>query len=135
MASVTDYSDIQAKAMTEAYKNDNGFHTIFYASDLPFSEMLQVNSDGMSFTNASSTVTLVVPGGTARIDLRHSEEQKCWFFTIEYGGEETKGIVHFNTLYNAKGMHSFMFLNDSNLDDDESITRLLPYSNFFIMVK
>lgn len=135
MASVTEYSAIQEKTMREIVKNDNKFHSSYYISDIPFAEMLQTSSDGLAFTIASATVTLVVPGGTARIDLRHSEEQKCWFFTVVIGAEEIKGIVHFNTVYNAKGIAAFSFLNDTTLDDDDSITRQLPYANFFIMEK
>lgn len=135
MASITEYNGIQADTMKEVVKNDNGFHTSFFIADVPFSEMAQINADGKTFTLASATVSLMVSGGTARIDLRHSEEQKCWFFTVAIGTEEIKGIVHFNTVYNAKGLHSFVFLNETELDDDASITRLLPYANFFIMEK
>lgn len=135
MANVTEYSEIQQQAMRKIVKNDNNFHTSYYIADVPFAEMLQTNADGITFTIASATVSLVVPGGTAKIDLRHSDEQKCWFFTAEIGGEEIKGIVHFNTAYNAKGLNTIVFLNETALDDDESITRLLPYSNIFIMGK
>lgn len=135
MAKVTEYSEIQEKAMREVVKNDNNFHTSYYIADAPFVEMLQTDENGMSFTIGGATVSLVVPGGTARIDLRRSEEQKCWFFTVLINDEEIKGIVHFNSVYNAKGISSFMFVNETALDDYDSINRLLPYSNFFIMEK
>lgn len=135
MADTTEYSDIQAKAMKSAHSNDNEFHTTFYISDVPFAEMLQTNADGLSFTAASATASIVVPSGIFRVDLRMSEEQECWFFTATFGTDEFSGVVHFNTVYNPKGRYAFMFLNDTDLDDYKSITRLLPYSNFFIMVK
>lgn len=135
MAEITEYTDTQANMMKEMVRNDNGFHTSFSISDMPFMEMQRVDGDGMTITDASSTVSLVTDGGTARVDLRHSDERKCWFFTFSDGSEEIKGIVHFNTVYNAKGIVAFAFMNDSNLDDDASITRFLPYSNFFVMRK
>ena len=135
MADITEYSNAQANMMREIVRNDGGFHTSFSISDTPFMEMQRVSGDGMTFTDASATVSLVTDGGTARIDLRHSDERRCWFFTFTEGLEEIKGIIHFNTVYNAKGFVAFAFMNDSGLDDDDSITRLLPYTNFFVMRK
>lgn len=135
MAELAEYSNIQSETMQDIVNNDNGFHNTFMVADNPLYEMLQENEKGLTFTQGSATVSLTFGSSALTLNVRHSNEQKCWFFSVSFGNDKYNGIVHFNTIYNPKGKMSFAFLSDSNSDDIESVTRLLPYINFFVMRK
>lgn len=135
MAELYEYSEKQQKIMYDAVKNDNGFHSSFSISEIPLAEMLSVDDRGLEFTQKSATVSINSEVITYRLDIRFSDEQNCWFFTITDGTSSFSGIIHFNTIYNARGEFAVIFLNDSELDDSNSITMALPYSNIFVMRK
>lgn len=135
MAELTDYSNIQAKAISEIVKNDAGFHTEFYVADLPLESSLSDTDDGTTFVQTDFEADITLSSLTYTIQMNKSNEQKCWFFTVTSDDEVVQGVLHFNTIYNSKGLFSFAFLNDSQVDDFDGITLGIPYCNFFLMRK
>lgn len=135
MAELTDYSDIQSKAISEIVENDNGFHTEFYIAESPFVSSLSETDDGTTFVQPNFEADIVLSSLTYTVQFEKSNEQKCWFFTVINDEEKIQGIIHFNTIYNSKGLFSFAFLNDSQIDDFDGITMGIPYCNFFLMRK
>lgn len=135
MAELSDFSDIQAKAISEIVKNDAGFHTEFYVADLPFESSLSDADDGTTFVQTDFEADITLSSLTYTIQMNKSNEQKCWFFTVTSDDEVVQGVLHFNTIYNSKGLFSFAFLNDSQVYDFDGITLGIPYCNFFLMRK
>lgn len=133
MADITEYSDIQQKAMKEIVKLDSGLHTTFLISDLPLYGMLDQLDNGEMVVKRDVACSLST--GVVNYDIRiwYSVEQSCWFYTLSYLGEEVTGVVHYNTALNAMGELSFAFLNDN--EEDKDLSNSLPYSNIFIMRK
>lgn len=132
MAELSDYSAVQQKVIKEIINNDRGFHTDIRIADYPFSEMLiDTDNDGVSVTQDA---TIPVDDGEVEynLNIRYSEEQKVWFFTLFTPDDEVNGIVHYNTIYNAKGVIAFVILND-NIESD--MVHSLPYSNLLILRK
>lgn len=135
MAELTEYSEIQAKAITEIVANDADFHTEFYIAEYPLLSALSDADDGTTFVQPNCETDITLSSLTYTIQLNKSNEQKCWFFNVTSEDETIQGILHFNTIYNSKGLFSFAFLNDTQADDFEGITLGIPYCNFFLMRK
>lgn len=131
MADLSDYTTFQQKVMTDIVSYDKGFHTSFMIADNPFYGMMEVLDNGETAISKSVSCSLNTGGTDYTLELHYSEEQKCWFYLFAYSGEEIRGIVHYNTVLNAKGELAFVILNDSTEDAD--ITLSLPYSNIFVM--
>lgn len=135
MAELTDYSDKMQKVIKEAVANDKGFHSEYFIAEFPLSEMLLEDDKGLTFTQESATVAISSNSTNYNLLVRFSNEQNCWFFTISDGSEEFEGIVHFNTVYNAKSDFSFIFLNNNDSGEIYDITQSLPFTSVFIMRK
>lgn len=135
MAEITEYSNTQANAIREIIGGDAGFHTDFYVADFPFSAMLSDTENGGTTIQPNCEADITLSALTYTVKLNRSDERKCWFFTVTQGDEQIQGIVHFNVIYNAKGLFSFAFLNDSQNDGFADVSLNLPYSNFFVMRK
>ena len=135
MDELADYSNTQAKVIREVVANDRGFHSSYYIADEPFYGMLNETEDGVLFTSPNCEASLTMSSTEYSLSVTRSDELKCWFFAFSYGEEETRGIIHFNTIYNAKGMTAIAFLNDSEEGDFDSINRNLPYSNILLLRK
>lgn len=135
MAELTEYSDIQAKCITEIVKNDAGFHTEFYIADSPLASALADADDGTTFVQTNFDADITLSSLSYTIQMNKCNEQKCWFFTVTSEDQVVQGVFHFNTIYNSKGLFSFAFLNDSQVDDFDGITLGIPYCNFFLMRK
>lgn len=133
MAELSDYSTTQQKVIKEIVSNDNNFHTSFMIAEMPFFGMLEEVDDGSTIIKRDVMCLLNTGGIDYSIQLHYSEEQNCWFYLLSYLGEEIRGIVHYNTVFNAMGELAFVILNDNINDTDLSIS--LPYSNVFIMRK
>lgn len=132
---LSSYSEKVQKVITDIWERDDGFHSQIMAADLPFYEMLGQDSNGILYTEDKAVVSIGSGGAEFTVELRRSDEQKCWFFKASFGSDEFDGIVRFNTLYNAKGLFSFAFLNDTEPTDFDDATQALPYSSFLAMVK
>ena len=133
MADLSDYSEFQQGVMNEVVANDRGFHSTFMIADVPFYGMLEELEDGTTDVKKDVECSLSTGASDITLQLHYSEEQKCWFYTMSYLGDEVRGIVHYNTLLNSMGELSFMFLNDNVSDTDLSLS--LPYTNVFVMEK
>lgn len=133
MADLSEYSTTQQKVMTEIVSNDRGFHDTYMIADMPFYSMLQELDNGETTVRRDVSCSLNTGGSDYTLQLHYSEEQKVWFYTMTYLGEEIRGVVHYNTLFNSMGDLSFAILNDNVSDTDISIS--LPYSNVFVMRK
>lgn len=133
MADITDYTTTQQKVISEIIKNDNNFHTDVLIADLPFYGML----DEYSNSEVAIKNNVISPLSTGTVDYElqifYSNKQKCWFYKLSSLGEEIRGVVHYNTVFNAKGEIAFAILNDNVNDTD--ITSSLPYSNVLILRK
>lgn len=135
MAELTEYSDIQQNVIKEVVKNDGGFHTGVYIAEQPLYDMISENDDGTLVTKPNVEAPLSLGSDTYDLNIRYSQEQKCWFFTLSYGTEYFSGIVHFNTVYNARGTVAIVILNDNISDITEDISIALPYSNVLLLRK
>ncbi len=133
MANITDYSQIQQKIIKEIVTNDNGFHTTYMMADMPLYAMLEELDNGEFAVKEDIICSMSSGGSTISFKLWYSQEQKCWYYTLTNLGEEIRGIVHYNTVYNAKGEVAFAILNDNS--DDGDIRNSLPYSNVLVMRK
>lgn len=132
MADLSDYSTFQQKTVREIVSNDRGFHTDFRIADYPFSEMIVETDSGM--TSIIPNVTIPVSDGETEYNLnvRYSSETKSWWFCLYTPTDEIRGILHYNTVYNAMGEIAFAVLND-NVSGDMDLS--LPYSNLLILRK
>lgn len=135
MAEITNFSNLQQEVIRSVIKNDNGFHTGFYIAEQPLYDMLSENDDGTLITKQNVDAPLGIGSETYDLNVRYSQEQKCWFFTFTYGTETFAGIVHFNTVYNARGEVAIVILNDNETDAVEDISISLPYSNVLVLRK
>lgn len=135
MEGLEGYSDTQKQIIETIVERDNKFHKNVFVSDAPFSGIFQDNDDGT--TTVSGSILAEVSNSDINISIRiwRSEESKLWFFYVQTGNDEIRGILHFNTIYNARGEISFAFLSDSNSDDFDGINTALGYSNFLLMRK
>lgn len=133
MADLSEYSTAQQKVIKELVKNDRGFHNSFMIADMPFYGMLEEMENGETTVSTDISCSLNSGGTDITLYLHYSTEQNCWFYTMNYLGEEIRGIVHYNTLFNSMGELAFAILNDNVSDTDLSLS--LPYSNVFIMRK
>lgn len=133
MADITEYSDIQQNIIKEIVAIDRGLHTTYLISDLPLYAMLEQTDNGKVVVKEDVSCSLSTGGSDYSLRLWYSSEQKCWFYTLTYLGEEINGIVHYNTVLNAMGEIAFAILNDNTSDSD--LSNSLPYSNILVMRK
>ena len=132
---LSDYSTNQQKVITEILEGDNNFHSGIYIAELPLYDMLQENEDDSTTVKKSAEVPLNIGSEDYTLSVRFSEEQKCWFVSFVYGDDEYNGILHFNTIYNPRGMFSFAIINDNTSDEINDVTSALPYSNVLFLRK
>ena len=135
MAELTDYSEKQRLIIESIKDGDKGFHSEYLIADYPLYGMLATQSDGGKFTQTNSSAEVAIGSDVYSIGMRLCSEQECWFFTVTNGTDVVTGVLHFNTVYNAKGMFSIVFLNDSEEVSAEGISNALPYTNILIMRK
>lgn len=133
MADISDYSTLQQKVIKEIVSNDKGFHSTYMIADAPFYGMLEELDNGETSVKTSVSCPLSASNSEYELQLNYSEEQNCWFYTLKYLGEEVRGIVHYNTVFNAMGELAFVILNDNV--DNIGLTPSLPYSNVLILRK
>lgn len=127
------FSDVQSKVITDIFDGDKGFHTNWLVADTPFSGMAYETEEGVVDVQKCAEASVSDSSGEYRIQLYFSDERNCWFFTVFTADDSFSGVLHFNTLYNAKGMFSFVFLNDSVDAATKTITMALPFSNFLLL--
>lgn len=133
--SISGFSDREKEVITEIATNDNGFHSQAFTSELPFYGMLKQDEDGYTSIEDEVNVSVGSDAVDFQINLERSNNNVCWFFTLKFGEEQFDGIVRFNSVYNAKGTYSFAFVNDNDGKTFDDITKSLPYTTFFAMVK
>ena len=133
MADITDYSTEQQKVIKQIVANDKGFHKSVMIADMPFYGMLDQKDNGEYAIKKNVACPLSTGGTDYELQIFYSEEQSCWFYVMKSLGEEVRGVVHYNTIFNAMGEVSFVILNDNV--DDEDMTASLPYSNVLVLGK
>lgn len=133
MADLSEYTTSQQKTIKEIVANDRGFHPNVMIADLPFYNMLDELENGQLVVKQNVTCSLSTGSLDYDLQIYYSSEQDCWFFKLSKQGEEVRGIVHYNTIYNAMGEVAFAILNDNVSDTDMSAS--LPYSNVLILRK
>ena len=133
MAEISDYSTMQQNIIREIVSNDKGFHSSYMIADSPFYSMLEELDNGQTAVKENVSCSLSTGATSYELQLFRSNEQNCWFFCLKYLGEEIRGVVHYNTVYNTMGEISFAILND-NIDDAD-ISLSLPYSNILVLRK
>lgn len=133
--SISEYSDKTQQVLKDIFEGDKGFHSQAMMSDEPFLGMLEYVEGTYTQTSPSVIVPIGGNGMDVNVRLSKADDEKCWFFTVEANGEEYRGVVRFNTIYNPMGEVSFAFINDNEGDDFDDITMSLPYSSFLMMVK
>lgn len=132
MADLTDYTTFQQKVIKEIVSNDRGFHTQFMIADYPFSEMLIEAESGQNIITPNATIPVSDGETEYNLNIRYSEETKMWWFCLYTSTDEIRGVLHYNTVYNAMGEIAFAVLND-NIDGD--MANSLPYSNLLVLRK
>lgn len=135
LSSVEGFSETEKSVMAEMVSGDKGFHSQAFASELPFYGMMSSDSEGFITISDSADVSIGEDGVEFNVSLKKSKDEDCWFFTVTFGDDEFDGVLRFNTIYNAKGIFSFAFINDNQGGTLESITQSLPYTTFFMMLK
>lgn len=135
MEGLEGYTECQKKTIEEIITNDKGFHTSFMIADIPLAGMLYETEDGIQEVQRCVSASVSNSSLSYDISLYFSEERNCWFFTVTSGTETFQGILHFNTIYNAKGEFAFAFINDNAAATSKEITAALPYCNFLLMRK
>ena len=133
MADLSEYTTTQQKVIREIAEADKGFHSTFLIADTPFYGMAEESDSGEQVTKKNIECSLIVGNTSYTLNIFYSSEQDCWFYKFAYLGEEIRGIVHYNTILNARGETAFAILND-NVDDSE-LTASLPYSNVLVLGK
>ena len=133
MEDLSDYSSMQQKVIKEIITNDKNFHSSYLISDLPLYGMLQELDNGETTVKKDVSCVLGTSGTDYNLNLQYSEEQKCWFYTLSGPSEEVRGVIHYNTVFNAMGDLAFAVLNDNLNDKDLSYS--LPYSNILVLRK
>lgn len=135
MADLSNYSATQQEVIKKIVENDNGFHSSIMISDIPLIDIISYADNDMQNIARNASVNLSSFGKNYTLTVNYSEMQKCWFFVLSYSENEVRGIIHFNTLYQAKAPVSFAFINDTSSDEIDSISQSLAYSNILIMEK
>lgn len=133
MSDISEYTTLQQKVIKEVVDNDKGFHSTYMIADLPFYEMLVELDNGQTSIRKNVSCPLSTESTDYNLLLYYSEEQKCWFYELKYLGEEVRGLVHYNTVFNSMGELAFVILNDNV--DDKDLTASLPYSNVLVLRK
>ena len=133
MTDLSEYTTAQQKVIKEIVSNDNGFHTEFSIANMPFYGMLEELDNGQLGIKKNVLSSLSLGSVDFNLQISYSEEQKCWFYNLAHLGEEIRGIVHYNTVFNAMGEIAFAILNDNISGSDLSLS--LPYSNVFVLRK
>ena len=133
MADLSEYTTAQQKVIKEIVTNDNGFHTVYMIANMPFYNMLEELDNGQIGVKKNISSSLSTDSSNYELQLFYSEEQECWFYNLKYLGEEIRGIVHYNTVFNATGEIAFAILNDNVIDRE--LTSSLPYSNVLLLRK
>lgn len=133
MADLSEYTTLQQKIIKEIVTNDKGFHTNFMIADLPFYNMLDELENGQLTVKPNVSCSLSTGSLDYDLQINYSKEQDCWFFKLSKQGEDVRGIVHYNTVYNPMGEVAFAILNDNVSDTDLSAS--LPYSNVLVLRK
>ena len=135
MANISDYSSTQQEIIKNIVNGDKGFHSSIMICDIPLIDMLSYADNDMQNISRNVSVNLSSFGRNYTLTLNYSENQKCWFFILSYSENEIRGVVHFNTVYNANAPVSFAFINDTSSDELNSVCQSLAYSNILIMEK
>lgn len=133
MIDLSDYSTTQQKVITEIVECDKKFHTNYMIADIPFYNMLGELENGELDVKRNVSCALSTGNTDYELQVFYSTEQNCWFYKFSYLGDELRGIVHYNTLYNAMGEIAFAILNDNVNDTDLSAS--IPYSNVLVLRK
>jgi len=133
MADLSEYSTSQQKVIKEIVANDNGFHTTFLIADTPFYGMLNELDNGEITVKKNVSCSLNTGSTDYELQIFYSKEQACWFYVLKNLSEEIRGIIHYNTLFNAMGELAFAILNDNINDTDLSMS--MPYSNVLVLRK
>lgn len=133
MSDISEYTPAQQKVIKEIVANDRGFHTTYMIADLPFYGMMGEADNGEMVVKKNVQCSLSAGSTDYELNIFYCVEEDCWFYNLTYLGEEVRGIIHYNTVFNARGELSFAILNDNINDKD--ITSSLPYSNVLIMRK
>lgn len=133
MADLSEYTEFQQETIKEILENDKGFHNSYMVANAPFYNMLGELESGE--LDVRKNVSCSLSTGTTDYDLQifYSSEQNCWFYSMTYLGDEIRGVVHYNTVFNAMGEIAFAILNDNS--DDKDLTASIPYSNVLVMRK
>lgn len=131
---INDYSKKINKILNKIVTN-NSFYKSLSIADIPFSEALVTDSEGLMYIKDFFQVEIDGQSTVYTVTLRKSKEQKCWFFNVKYDTEEYDGIVQYNTLNSNQAPSAFVFINGSDGASFEDITRTLAYSSFAIFRK
>lgn len=133
MADISEYSTTQQKVIREIINNDKNFHNVFMIADIPFFSMMEELDNGQLSVKENVSCSLSTGASDYELQIFYSSEQKSWFYCLKYLGEEVRGIIHYNTVFNAMGEIAFAILNDNVNDTDLSMS--LPYSNVLVLRK
>lgn len=133
MADLSEYTEFQQKTIKDIVENDKGFHNSYMIADVPFYSMLGELESGELEVRKNVSSSLSTGTTDYELQIFYSSEQNCWFYKMTYLGEEIRGVVHYNTVFNAMGEIAFVILNDNT--DDEDLTASIPYSNVLVMRK
>ena len=133
MTDLSEYTTAQQKVIKEIVTNDNGFHTEYSIANMPFYGMLVELENGQLGTKKNVLSSLSTGTVDYNLQIFYSEEQNCWFYCLTYLGAEVRGVIHYNTVFNAMGDIAFAILNDNVNDTDLSSS--LPYSNVLVLRK
>lgn len=133
MADLSEYSTTQQKVIKEVITNDKGFHSAYMIADAPFYGMVGEADNGQQVIKKNIECSLSTGNTNYDLNIYYSVEEECWFYKLSYLADEVHGIIHYNTVNNAKGLIAFVVLNDNVNDTD--ITASLPYSNVLVMGK
>lgn len=133
-SSMAGYPETIKNLVREMIENDGGFHSSAYLSYDFLSDMIEVDENGMTFTQ--SNVVKDIDGIVSMsLELDRNDETKEWLFTLKYGENSFSGLLRMNTVYNAMGDVAFALVNSNKSETFDDITLSLPYSTFFCMVK
>jgi len=133
MADLSEYSTSQQKVIKEIVANDKGFHSSYLIADTPFYGMLNELDNGEVAVKKNVSCSLNTGSTDYELQIFYSKEQACWFYVLKNLSEEIRGIIHYNTLFNARGELAFAILNDNINDTDLSMS--MPYSNILVLRK
>lgn len=133
MAEISEYTTPQQNVIKEIIKNDKNLHNNYLIADLPFYNMLDELDNGQLSVRKNVSCSLSTGSVDYELQIFYSKEQECWFYCLTNMQEEIRGIVHYNTVCNAKGELAFAILNDNISDTDLSMS--LPYSNVLVLRK